>query len=118
MFRELTKPRVGHCKAGSMLSFAYHCCIHYFYLKIYFSSFKASYGNGLVDLMTDIRIAGSVVLHVALDEVPSCESREEGELPSKDCAGNDGGQSPGVCARRIQAFALHTEQIQTGSLCG
>lgn len=77
----------------------------------------ASYGNGrLFDLMSDIRVAGSVVLHVALHKVPSCESREEGELPSEDCAGDDGGQSPGVCARRFQAFALHTEQIQTGSL--
>lgn len=60
--------------------------------------------------------AGSVVLHVALNELACSKCRHEGELASENSASDDRGQKPGIGPRGLQACSLHPEQLQTSGL--
>ena len=54
-------------------------------------------------------LAGSVVFHVALDQMASGLSRDEGQLPSEDRTSNHRGQEPRVRPRGFPVRAFDAE---------
>lgn len=59
-----------------------------------------------------------VVRHVTLDQVASCESGHERELPSHDGGADDAGQLPSVLPGAVLTGSLHTQHLQTHTHTG